>query len=154
MSTFQRTSSKTKNSASGPKKASSPMPVEIRYCSASLAVERGSRPYGCIVVGSMMSQRTLTVVSSRKGSTTGVESSGMSIMSDSLMLFHPATDEPSNMMPSAKASASRRPAGIVVCCSLPLGSVNRRSTHFASLSLISFNVFSAISDSAPLFCKN
>ena len=80
------------------------MPVEARYFSASFAVERGSRPYGCIVLGSMMSQRRFTVVSSRNGSTTGVSSSGSSIMSDSLIDFHPEMDDPSNMIPSANMS--------------------------------------------------
>jgi hypothetical protein len=47
----------------------------------------------------------LTVVSSKNGSTTTVEASGSRIMSDSLMPFHPAIDDPSNILPSTKKSA-------------------------------------------------
>jgi len=43
MSTFQRTWSKMKNSGSGPKNAASPTPLPLRYASARLANERGSR---------------------------------------------------------------------------------------------------------------
>jgi len=39
----KRTSSKMKNSASGPKKQVSPTPVDCRYFSAALAIERGPR---------------------------------------------------------------------------------------------------------------
>src|SRR6056300_554263 len=95
-----------------------------------------------MVLGSTMSQRTLMVTSSVKGSTTAVESSGIKIMSDSLMLFQPAIDEPSNIAPSTKNSLSTAWAGNVTCCSLPRGSVKRRSTQRASLSAINFKVFS------------
>ncbi len=73
---------------------------------------------------------------------TGVSSSGSRIMSDSLIAFHPAIDEPSNMKPSSMLSLVTALAGNVVCCSLPRGSVNRKSTHLTSLSLIIFRVFS------------
>ena len=96
-----------------------------------------------------MSQRRFSVVSSRKGSMTGVESSGIRIMSDSLIDFQPAIEEPSNMKPSVSVSASRPLAGIVVCCSFPFGSVKRRSTHLTSLSFISLRVFSDIVSHAP-----
>ena len=43
MSTFHSTASKMKNSGSGPKYAMSPRPVDFRYASARLAIERGSR---------------------------------------------------------------------------------------------------------------
>ena len=39
----KRTSSKMKNSFSGPNSALSPMPVDFRYASARFAIERGSR---------------------------------------------------------------------------------------------------------------
>ena len=91
-----------------------------------------------------MSQRRLSVGSSRNGSITAVSSSGIRIMSDSLMDFQPEMEEPSNITPSAKESASMRCAGRVVCCSFPRGSVKRISTHFTSLSLIICNVLSDI----------
>src|SRR5690606_28422251 len=98
-----------------------------------------------MVLGSMMSQVMFTCGSSTKGSRTAVASSGRRIMSDSLMPFQPATEEPSNMTPSMKESLTTE-AGKVTCCSLPLVSVKRRATHFTSLSLISFRVFSDILD--------
>src|SRR5258708_22764971 len=59
-------------------------------------------------------------------------------MSDSLMPFQPAMDEPSNILPSLKNPSSTSRVGTVTCCSLPIVSVKRRSTNFASFSLISF----------------
>ena len=53
----------------------------------------------------MMSQRMLTVVSAKNGSSTAVEASGIRIMSDSLMPFQPAIEEPSNILPSTKNSS-------------------------------------------------
>src|SRR5690554_5268956 len=97
-----------------------------------------------MLAGSTTSQRTMTVVSSVKGSNTLALSSGIRIMSDSLMCFQPAMEEPSNILPSTNMSASTSRAGMVTCCSLPLVSVKRKSTHLASLSLISFRVFSDI----------
>jgi hypothetical protein len=91
-----------------------------------------------MVVGSTTSQRTSTVVSSKNGSMTAVEASGIRIMSDSLMPFQPAMEEPSNILPSLKSSSSRSRAGMVTCCSLPRVSVNRRSANFTCFSLISF----------------
>ena len=58
------TLSKMKNSFSGPNNAESAMPEDLRYASARFARERGSRSYPCMVMGSMTSQRRLTVVSS------------------------------------------------------------------------------------------
>src|SRR5271163_1380724 len=57
-------------------------------------------------------------------------------MSDSLMPFHPAIEEPSNILPSLKNPSSTSRVGTVTCCSLPIVSVKRRSTNFASFSLI------------------
>ncbi len=65
-------------------------------------------------------------------------------MSDSLIAFQPAIDEPSNMMPSAKASSSMALASMVTCCIFPRGSVKRRSTYFTSLSLMVFNTSEAV----------
>jgi hypothetical protein len=52
-----------KNSASGPTYTVSPMPVVLRYASARLAVERGSRLYQSPVEGSTMSQNTISIES-------------------------------------------------------------------------------------------
>src|SRR5436309_11417893 len=57
-------------------------------------------------------------------------------MSDSLIAFQPAIDEPSNMKPSVSMSSSITPEAMVKCCHLPLGSVKRRSTQSISSSLI------------------
>ena len=88
-----------------------------------------------------MSQRRMTVGSSVKGSSTAVLSSGMRIMSDSLIPFQPEMDEPSNILPSSKKLSFTSPVGMVTCCSLPLVSVKRRSTQRASLSLMRSRVF-------------
>src|SRR5206468_3121157 len=57
-------------------------------------------------------------------------------MSDSLIAFHPAIEEPSNIRPSVRLSSSMTPEAMVRCCHLPLGSVKRRSTHSISSSLM------------------
>src|SRR5436309_11522960 len=57
-------------------------------------------------------------------------------MSDSLIAFHPAIEEPSNISPSVRLSSSMTPEAMVRCCHLPLGSVKRRSTHSISSSLM------------------
>src|SRR5947209_9294638 len=57
-------------------------------------------------------------------------------MSDSLIAFQPAMDEPSNMKPSVSMSSSITAEAMVKCCHLPLGSVKRRSTQSISSSLI------------------
>ena len=56
-----------------------------------------------------------------------VDGSGIRIMSDSLMPFQPAIDEPSNILPSTKKSSSTMRVGMVTCCSFPRVSVKRRS---------------------------
>src|SRR5690606_22611044 len=78
------------------------------------------------------------VGSAEKGSMTAVSQSGFRTMSDSLMTFQPAIEEPSNMMPSANMSSSTVSTYCVVCCHLPRGSVNLKSICFTSLSLIAF----------------
>src|ERR1700761_4799196 len=92
-----------------------------------------------MVAGSITSQRILTVVSSKNGSMTAVAASGIRIMSDSLIPFQPAIDEPSNILPSVNRPASTRRAGMETCCSLPRVSVNRRSAYLTSFSFISFS---------------
>jgi len=46
------------------------------------------------------------VVSAKNGSIVAVTGSGIRHMSDSLIAFQPAIDEPSNIRPSANASSS------------------------------------------------
>src|SRR5688572_10924998 len=62
--------------------------------------------------------------------------SGIRIMSDSLMPFQPAIEEPSNILPSVKRLSSTVEAGTETCCSLPRVSQKRKSTNFTFLSLI------------------
>ena len=57
-----------------------------------------------------------------------VAGSGISSMSDSLIAFQPAIEEPSNIVPSSKISSSISDTSNVTCCHLPRGSVNRKST--------------------------
>src|SRR6516162_4182225 len=57
-------------------------------------------------------------------------------MSDSLIAFQPAIEEPSNITPSVNESSSVATAMRAVCCHLPRGSVKRKSTNFTSFSLI------------------
>src|SRR6202051_3390995 len=65
-------------------------------------------------------------------------------MSDSVMAFQPAIQEPSNICPSEKVSSSIMVTSNVTCCHLPRGSVNRKSTYFTSLSLIIFKASLAV----------
>src|SRR5690242_9143570 len=57
-------------------------------------------------------------------------------MSDSLIAFQPAIDEPSNITPSVNESSWVAEAMRAVCCHLPRGSVKRKSTNFTSFSFI------------------
>src|SRR5260221_5936804 len=84
------------------------------------------------------------VVSAKNGSIVAVTGSGIRHMSDSLMAFQPAIDEPSNIKPSANVSSSIMPTSKVTCCHLPRGSVKRRSTYLTSLSLIDFRTCLAV----------
>src|SRR5882757_9926456 len=70
-------------------------------------------------------------------------------MSDSLIAFQPAIEEPSNIKPSAKTSSSIMVTSKVTCCHLPRGSVNRRSTYLTSLSLIDFSTSLAVFMNTP-----
>src|SRR5579863_417634 len=89
------------------------------------------------------------VVSAKNGSIEAVTGSGIRHMSDSLMAFQPAIEEPSNIKPSAKVSSSIMPTSKVTCCHLPRGSVKRRSTYLTSLSLIDFRTSLAVFMNPP-----
>src|SRR5277367_5102210 len=65
-------------------------------------------------------------------------------MSDSLMPFQPAIDDPSNILPSLKKPSSTRRVGMETWCSLPSVSVKRRSANFASFSLINFRTSAGV----------
>src|SRR5882757_4734887 len=140
----KRTSSNTKNSASGPKYTVSPTPDDLTIASAFLAMPRGSRLYGSPVVGSSTSQIRTIVVSAKNGSIVADAGSGIRHMSDSLIAFQPAIEEPSNIWPSANVSSSIIVTSKVTCCHLPRGSVKRKSTYLTSLSLIIFMTFLAV----------
>ncbi|MGY2936371.1 hypothetical protein ACVWZ6_005973 [Bradyrhizobium sp. GM6.1] len=96
------------------------------------------------MVGSSTSQVMTMVVSAKNGSIVAVTGSGIRHMSDSLIAFQPAIDEPSNIVPSAKMSSSIMLMSKVTCCHLPRGSVKRRSTYLTSLSLIDFRTSLAV----------
>src|ERR1700734_291699 len=119
--------------------------------SAFLAMPRGSRLYGSPVVGSSTSQVMTIVVSAKNGSIVAVTGSGIRHMSDSLIAFQPAIDEPSNMVPSAKMSSSIMVMSKVTCCHLPRGSVKRRSTYLTSLSLIDLRTSLPVFMNPPLW---
>src|SRR5437879_9011830 len=89
------------------------------------------------------------VVSAKNGSIVAVTGSGIRHMSDSLIAFQPAIEEPSNIRPSAKVSSSIMVTSKVTCCHLPRGSVKRRSTYFTSLSLIDFKTSLAVFMNTP-----
>src|SRR5215475_13105063 len=120
------------------------MPDDLTIASAFLAMPRGSRLYGSPVVGSSTSHTRTMVVSAKNGSIVAVTGSGIRHISDSLIAFQPAIEEPSNIKPSEKLSSSIMPASKVTCCHLPRGSVKRRSTYLTSLSLIDFRTSLAV----------
>ena len=136
--------SKTKNSGSGPKKTLSPIPVVFKYFSARSAIVRGSRSYPFPSVGSTTLQVNINVGSSIKGSRLAVFGSGNKSISEALIPFHPATDEPSNACPSLNLSKLKAETGTETCCSLPLVSVKRKSTNVTFLSLIIFITLAAV----------
>src|SRR5580698_7925731 len=90
-----------------------------------------------------MSQMTFSVGWAANGSITAVDGSGISVMSDSLIAFQPAIDEPSNCSPCSKTSSSIVETCCETCCIFPRGSVKRRSTYLTSFSLISAKTFDA-----------
>src|SRR5215467_10741503 len=75
-------------------------------------------------------------VCAANGSSSAVAQSGTSIMSESLIAFQPAIDEPSNITPSLRKSSLIVRTWCARCCHLPRGSVNRKSTYLTSCSLI------------------
>src|SRR5712691_3015123 len=78
------------------------------------------------------------------------DGSGIRHMSDSLIAFQPAIEEPSNIWPSENVSSSIMVMSKVTCCHLPRGSVNRKSAYLTSLSLISFRTsFAVVIDGFP-----
>jgi hypothetical protein len=79
-----------------------------------------------------MSQNRMHIGVALNGSTYQASRSGFRIMSDSLIAFQPAIEEPSNIKPSVSSSSPITPEHMVRCCHLPLGSVKRRSTHSIS----------------------
>src|SRR5215212_6108499 len=91
-----------------------------------------------------MSQEIDIVAAEKNGSIQAVDGSGIRVMSDSLMAFQPAIEEPANMMPSAKTSSSTMDTSKVTCCHLPRGSVKRKSTYLTSLSLIALSTSLAV----------
>src|SRR4051812_43696059 len=124
-------SSKTKNSASGPKKQVSAMPVDLRYFSAFLMMLRGSREYGSLVIGSNTLQMNDTVGYCVNGSIFAVVGSGTSNMSEALIGCQPRIDEPSSPKPSSNESSLSCWIVTVVCCQMPGRSMNFKSTNFA-----------------------
>ena len=96
------------------------------------------------MVGSSTSQTSTIVVSAKNGSIVADAGSGIRHMSNSLIAFQPAIEEPSNIWPSANVSSSIMVTSKVTCCHLPRGSVKRKSTYFTSLSLIIFMTFLAV----------
>src|SRR5215470_13843192 len=91
-------------------------------------------------------------VCAAKGSSTAVLQSGISVMSDSLIAFQPAIDEPSNITPSVSRSSSTVATVCARCCHLPRGSVKRKSTYLTSCSLIVARTFFTSLESAMVSC--
>src|SRR6266550_4411312 len=124
-------SSNTKNSASGPKKQVSAMPVDFKYFSALRMMLRGSREYGSLVIGSYTLQINDSVGYCVNGSILAVVGSGMSSMSEALIGCQPRIDEPSRPKPSSNDSSLSCEMVTVVCCQMPGRSMNFRSTSLA-----------------------
>src|SRR5690606_29047316 len=98
-----------------------------------------------------MSQTTIIIGVALNGSIQTSSRSGFRIMSDSLIVFQPAIEEPSNISPSSSVSSSRCEATIVRCCHLPLGSATRWSTHSIYSSLTRFPLSYALAMPSSLF---
>src|ERR1700731_1726487 len=84
------------------------------------------------------------VVSAKNGSMGADAVYGLRDISDLLMAFQPAIEEPSNIWPSEKVSSSIMVTSKVTCCHLPRGSVKRKSAYLTSLSLIIFRTSLAV----------
>ena len=120
-----------KNSASGPKYASSASPVLPKYFSARCAIPRGSLVYASRVPVSAIVHVKLNVGTAQYGSINAVPGSGIASMSDASMLFQPRIDEPSKPSPSAKDSSLNSAIGMLKCCHVPKVSTNFTSAIFA-----------------------
>src|SRR5579862_802436 len=101
----------------------------------------------------MTSQKSESVFCAKNGSIKAVAQSGRSVMSDSLIAFHPAIDEPSNIVPSVRNSSLTSDRSNVTCCHFPRGSVKRRSTNLTSFSLMSFRTVLAFAMDRSLVCR-
>src|ERR671921_2742592 len=99
-----------------------------------------------------MSHTTDRVGAEKNGSMQAVAGSGMRVMSDSLIAFQPAIEDPSNITPSVNTSSSTIDTSKVTCCHLPRGSVKRKSTYLTSLSLIALSTSLAVCIRVVLFC--
>src|SRR5574342_628093 len=125
-----------KSSGSGPKKAVSPSPVDLRYFSALMAMLRGSREYGSLVMGSTTLQMSDSVVCAMKGSIAAVLGSGTTSMSEAWIACQPRIEEPSKPSPSSNTASESSSMGTVKCCQMPRKSLNLRSTNSAFFSLM------------------
>ncbi len=85
-----------------------------------------------------MSQNILMVFCAANGSMQTLEISGFIIMSDSLISFHPAMEEPSKYAPVSIRFLSKALTCWVVCCHLPRISVKFRSIYCMSCSSMNF----------------
>src|SRR3989338_1094141 len=135
----------------------SAMPVDFKYCSAFFAIYLVSLVYGFLVTGSYISHNRLSVGTSHTGSTTAVDGSGISIMSDSCIFWNPLMDEPSKPIPSTHIDLVRSSisviseAGMEKCCHSPGRSLNLRSTICILFSLTIFMTsLAAFSSKEPL----
>src|SRR2546423_9513770 len=122
-----------KNSSSGPKFAVSAILDVFRYSTVLRAIERGSREYSFLVIGSRTSQIIDSVVCWRNGSILAVSGTGIRSMSDSLIACHPRMEDPSKPNPWSKLSSVSSVMGQVVCCQRPGKSMKRRSTNWTFL---------------------
>jgi len=91
----------------------------------------------------MLQVRTSVVVGTN-GSRKAVVGSGTTSMSLSWISWKPRIDEPSNPMPSLRASIFTALGGTEKCCQTPGKSVNRRSIIWTFSSLIAFRRSSAV----------
>ena len=92
-------------------------------------MERGSREYSFLVIGSRTSQMIDSVVCCMNGSILAVSATGTSSMSDSLIACQPRMEQPSNPKPWSKLSRVSSLIGQVVCCHRPGKSMKRRSMN-------------------------
>src|SRR6185437_3265944 len=96
-----------------------------------------------MVEGSSTSQVITICLCAANGSIKALSGSGISTMSDSAMPFHPAIEEPSNILPSSKVASSIVCAGKLTWCCTPRMSAKRRSTKATFSSFRVFRILSA-----------